>query len=214
MVTLLACACTPGMAGAQEASAGTDGQGRRFTGGPFLEAGFSNFLHSGTGDGVSRMKAGFTAGGFVQVGLGRLFSLQGELLFHYRNSGFRWDGQTADFSYWGVEVPIYALCHYDLPKGGRLFAGLGPYVDFGLEATLSRDGHKSDLYERGEGAEAPPLRDSHTGFAVKLGYEFACGFQLVATYKASVTNLLDANSSSASMHPQAVSFGVAWRFGK
>ena len=59
----------------------------------------------------------------------------------------------------------------------------------------------------------PILRDSNTGFAVELGYELTCGLQLNATYKASVTNLLDANSNTVKMHPHAVSVGVAWCFG-
>jgi len=42
----------------------------------------------------------------------------------------------------------------------------------------------------------------------------ACGLKLNATYKASVTNLLDANSNTVKMYPHAVSVGVAYRFGK
>lgn len=58
------------------------------------------------------------------------------------------------------------------------------------------------------------MKDSDTGFGVKVGYEFASGLQINASYKASVTNIMDANSSDVKMYPQYVSLGIAYRFGK
>ena len=67
------------------------------SGGAIVETNLSNFLHSGAGGGDSRMKAGFTVGGFMNFGINKSFSVQGEMLFHYKNSDFKWDNQTGLF---------------------------------------------------------------------------------------------------------------------
>ena len=183
------------------------------SGGPILETNFSGFLHSGVTGGDCHMKVGVTAGGFLSLGITSAFAVQGELLFHIKRSDFEWDGQQAHFQYCGAEFPIYAMYHLHLKSGQQFYAGIGPYTEFGFDAILKRGGVKSDLYEKDTETGLPILRDSNTGFAVKLGYELTCGLQLNATYKASVTNLLDANSNTVKMHPHAVSVGVAWCFG-
>ena len=57
-----------------------------FTGGPILEMNVSNFIHSGIGDRKSKMKFGFSTGGFLNLGISKSFSVQGEMLFHYKTS--------------------------------------------------------------------------------------------------------------------------------
>lgn len=184
------------------------------TGGAILETNLSNFLHSGAANGKSLMKAGFTAGGFINLGINQSFSIQGELLIHYKHSDFEWEGQKGSFRYGGIEIPVYAMYHYHFPKGNRWFVGIGPYTEFGMDASFTRGGKKSDLYQKDKDSSLPPLRDSNTGFGIKTGYEFVSGLQLNATYKASLTNLLDENSSRIKMHPQTLSLGIAYRFGK
>lgn len=189
-------------------------QSLSITGGAILETNVSGFFHSGVDDGHSRMKAGASIGGFLNLGIVRSFSVQGEMLLHYKHSGFEWGGKLGTFCYWGIEIPIYAMYQLRTKSGGQFHFGIGPYTEFGIDATYKRDGQKGDLYEKDETKGLPILRDSNTGFGIKVGYEFLSGFQLNATYKASVTNLLDANSSSVKMYPQALSIGVAYRFGK
>lgn len=184
------------------------------SGGVIVEANLSNFLHSGIGVGKSNMKTGFTAGGFINFGINTSFSVQGEILFHYKRSDFEWDNQNGNYRYWGMEVPIYAMYHYNFSKGGRFFAGIGPYTEFGFDAVFKQNGMKSNLYEKNDNSGLAPLRDSNTGFGIKIGYELPSGLQIHATYKASVTNQLDENSSDIKMHPQAFGIGVAFRFGK
>lgn len=185
-----------------------------FTGGPILEMNASNFIYSGISDSKSAMKLGFSTGGFLNLGISKSFSIQGEMLFHYKNSDFEWDNQTGEYRYWGMEIPIYAMYHYGFSKGNRIHIGIGPYTEFGLGASFKYDGVKQDLYEKDGTTGLPALSDSNTGFGIKIGYEFISGFQINATYKASVTNLLDENSSRIKMHPQTISIGVAYRFAK
>ncbi len=185
-----------------------------FTGGALLESNLSGFFHSGVENGNGIMRAGFSVGGFLNLGISPSFSVQGEMLFHCKNSGFEWDSQKGDFSYWGMEIPVYAMYHYVFSKGNRLHVGIGPYTEFGFGAKFKCGGEKVDLYEKDGSTGLPALQDSNTGFGIKIGYEFVSGFQVNAGYKASVSNLLDANSSRIKMHPQAISVGLAYRFGK
>ena len=185
-----------------------------FTGGVMLESNLSGFFYSGVENGNGIMKAGFSAGGFLNMSIARSFSVQGEMLFHHKLSKFEWDNQKGNFSYWGLEIPIYAMYHYTFSKGNLLQIGIGPYTEFGFAAKFKHGGTKADLYQKDRSTGLPPLQDSNTGFGVKVGYEFVSGFQLNTSYKVSISNLLDANSSQIKMHPHAISVGVAYRFGK
>lgn len=184
------------------------------TGGPVVETNLSGFIHSGIEDSKNKMKVGFTTGGFLNLGISKSFSVQGEMLFNYKSSDYSWNNHTGQFSYWGMEIPIYAMYHYYLSKGNRLHIGIGPYTEFGLGASFKSNGTKTNLYEKDETTGMPALSDSNTGFGIKLGYELASGLQMNVAYKISVTNLLDQNSSTIKMYPQALSLGLAYRFGK
>lgn len=186
----------------------------KFTGGPLLETNLSNFIHSGIKDGISNMKFGVSAGGFLNLGISKPFSVQGEMIFHYKTSDFSWDNSIGNYQYCGVEIPIYAMYHYVFSKGDRIHIGIGPYTEFGFGASLKRNGVKADLYEKNGETKLSALSESNSGFGIKMGYEFIAGLQINATYKLSVTNFLDANSSTAKILPQAISLGVAYRFGK
>lgn len=119
-----------------------------FTGGPILEMNVSNFIHSGIGDRKSKMKFGFSTGGFLNLGISKSFSVQGEMLFHYKTSDFEWSNQTGEYRYWGMEIPVYAMYHYCFSKGNRLHIGIGPYTEFGLGASFKYGGIKQDLYRK------------------------------------------------------------------
>lgn len=186
----------------------------KLTGGAILETNLSNFIYSGINEGNSNMKFGVSGGGFVNLGLSKRFSIQGEMLFHYKTSDFKWSNQTGEFQYWGVEIPIYMMYHYTFRKGNKIHIGVGPYTNFGLGAHFKEGGKKIDVYEKEENTGLPAMKDSNTGFGIKVGYEFISGLQINASYKASVTNVIDANSSTVKMYPQTLSMGFAYRFGK
>lgn len=185
-----------------------------FTGGVILETNTSGFIHSGINGSQSKMKLGFSTGGFLNLGISKTFSVQGEMLFHYKNSDFEWSNQKGEYRYWGMEIPIYAMYHHYFSKTNCLYIGIGPYTEFGLGATFKYNGIKQDLYQKDGTTKLPALRDSNTGFGIKAGYELISGLQINATYKASITNLLDENSSTIKMHPQTISIGIAYRFAK
>lgn len=172
------------------------------------EANISNFYLSGIPDAKSKMNAGFAAGGFLNFDFTKHFALQGALLFNNKTSDFELNGQSGKYSYWGVEIPIYAVVKWDLPNQGRIYAGAGPYTEFGFSANLKNQDGKRDLYDHAA------MKDNNTGFGLMLGYEFPTGIQINAGYKVSVTNIIDANSSKATLLPSTLTLGVGYRFGK
>lgn len=179
-----------------------------------METNMTGFIHSGFTDGNSSMKTSFSAGGFVNLGLSEQFSVQGELSFQYRHSEFGWEHSGGCYRYWGVEIPIYAMYRYMFTNGSGIHVGIGPYTNFGLDATFRTANGKMDLYEKDKDTGLPPMKDSDTGFGIKAGYEFPCGLQLNVSFKTSVTNLIDTNSSKVKMRPMTIGAGVAYRFGK
>ena len=185
-----------------------------FSGGPLVEMNMSGFLHSGFSDGSSKLKTGVSVGGFAKLDLSKLFAVQGEASFQYKQSEFAWNSGKGDFRYWGMEIQFLAMMQHAFKNNGRIYIGIGPYTNFGLDARFVQNGVKTNLYKRDVDAELPPMRDSDTGFGAKVGYELPCGLQLNVSWKASVVNVLDANSDKLSMHPQTWSMGVAYRFGK
>ncbi|MBB4037881.1 hypothetical protein GGR21_003802 [Dysgonomonas hofstadii] len=176
------------------------------------EANISNFFISGTSVIDSKMKLGFTGGAFLNLEFSEHFALQGELIYHYKSSDFDREDLKGKYEYWGTEIPIYAVYQWKLAKGNRLYAGIGPYTEFGFSAKLKRNGEKIDLYEKEKLAEVSAMKDSNVGFGVIVGYEFANGIQINGSYKVGITNILDSNSNSVSLHPNTFSLGIGYRF--
>ena len=184
------------------------------SGGVLVESNYSSFVHSGIGGGKSVMKPGVTTGGFLNLGISKHFSIQPELLLHYKESEFDRNNQNGIYRYWGMEIPIYAMYHTKLNNGHRIHIGIGPYTEYGLDASLKREGEKIDLYEKNTESGTPVMRDSNSGFGIINSYEFPFGLLINVSYKISISNLLDANESSAALHPQTFSLGFAYCFRK
>lgn len=53
----------------------------KLTGGITVESNYSNFIHSGINNGNSKMKPGAGLGGFLNMGISKSFSIQGEMTF-------------------------------------------------------------------------------------------------------------------------------------
>lgn len=188
------------------------GEKSKLSGGIIAESNVSGFFHSNLPNGKSNMKLGFGIGGFAEMDLSKVFSLQGALIAQYKHSDFSWDDWDGHYRQWSVELPIYAMAHYSLRGGGRLYAGVGPYTCFGFDARFKTNDMKLDLYEKNEQTGVSPMKETDTGFAVKMGYEFACGIQLNVSYKMSMTSVIDENVSDAKMRPYSFGVGLAYRF--
>lgn len=182
------------------------------TGGVKSEVNLSQYLLVPTGM-SSYMGVGSTLGGFVMVDIASGFSIEGELLFHYKNT-FVGKHSYERIRSISMEIPIYAMYNYRCKDNSYVRVGIGPYCEFGLSAITWKDGVIRDLYDVNKRDEIQSMNDSHTGFGIVVGYETSFGLQLNVGYKISVTNLLDANSNRWAIYPMGVSMGLGYRFGR
>lgn len=184
----------------------------KVSGGPSAGLNYSNFIVPDLGPSHSIMQPGFKAGGFIDLGISDLFSVQFELHVIHCSSDFKYGGNTGVFRYWGIRVPIYAMFHFHIAEAGAINAGIGPFSDFGTYAKYTENGIVHNIFDRDKETGLSTMRDNYSGFSVKAGYEFRCGLQINFVYQASITNVLDPNTVSVRMYPQEFSLELAWRF--
>ena len=173
------------------------------------EANMSNFNISDMPGVKSDFGVGATLGGFAKVDLNQHFALQPEVLFHWQNSTLKSNGQENDFQYWGVEVPIYAVGQMKLDNGDRAYIGIGPYMRLGFSAENTTA--DINLYKE-YGNEKAFMQRGDVGAGAMIGYEFAFGMQINASYKYGFLNTLDAASDNSTMTNQMISLGIGYRF--
>ncbi|MCD8186870.1 MAG: PorT family protein [Rikenellaceae bacterium] len=166
----------------------------------------SNYIVKNAVQVKSDMKSGVTLGGFAKMDITNAFAVQPELLVHYQNSDYRAKsgGRVDNLTYWGLEIPVYALGQLHTKSGNRLYAGIGPYVGYGLSLKLDQK-PKVDFYDKED------YQRWDFGGKVTVGYEFAAGLQFNVSYRIGVINAVD-KKDDQKMLPQALSFGVGFRF--
>lgn len=120
----------------------------KVSGGPSAGLNFSNFIVPDLGLSHSIMQPGFKVGGFVDLGISDLLSVQFELHVIHCASDFTYSGNAGEFSYWGLRVPIYAMFHFDIAGAGAINAGIGPFSDFGTYARYTENGIVHNIFER------------------------------------------------------------------
>lgn len=170
------------------------------------ETNTSGFLLKNLSGSKSKLGFGASLGGFAKVEVTESFAIQPELLFHYKNSKMEAKETKTKFSYqyFGVEVPVYALGQFAL-GGGKFYAGVGPYVGFGINAKYKK-GAKANLYKD------DLMKRFDFGAGALIGYEFSNRTQINAGYKMGLINTLDKGKGSSKMRNQTISLGWGYRF--
>lgn len=169
------------------------------------DATMSNYLLSDMKGMSSNMGIGFSVGGFAKWDLMENFAIQPELLINFRTSEFKQKGKgTRDFEYWGMEIPVYAMGQWYTANDSRFYAGVGPYIGYGFNARYKSPEEK--LYKN------DAMRRFDFGFGAQVGYEFSNRIGINASYKIGIIDSLDEGKKDATMLPQRISLGLAYRF--
>ena len=73
------------------------------------------------------MKAGGSAGFFYKYEFLENRAVEADIMFHFRTSKMtnKTTGETSDYLYFGIELPLYALIQADIDNR-KLYFGLGP----------------------------------------------------------------------------------------
>lgn len=172
------------------------------------EGNASNFILSDMDNLKTNIGAGGSIGGFIKLDLSKKFAIQEDILFSYLTSEWEQNGKKDTYESLAIDVPIYAMGQWSLPTGGRIYAGVGPYVSMGVKAKLKDS--DVDLYEEVNG-ETPFTRIT-AGGAAQIGYEFNFGLQVNASYRVGLINSLDSQKDDAKMNSQTLSLGIGYRF--
>lgn len=169
----------------------------------------SNYRVGGKTEAMSsRMKAGLTAGGFIQVDLSEYFSLQPGLDLQYQSSKLRSkkaDLALGDVNNWTLYLPVYAVIKADI-GAGKGFLGAGPYLGYGLSAKS--DGH--NLYQKNNSVTGDRMRRFDYGIGCMAGYEFNRHWLVSASFKYGFLDLYKA--SDISLDNQSVTLTLGYIF--
>jgi len=169
----------------------------------------SNYRVGGKTEAMSsRMKAGFTAGGFIQVDLSEYFSLQPGLDLQYQSSKLK--SKTTDLTLGNVNnlalyLPVYAVIKADIGTG-KGFLGAGPYLGYGLSAKS--DGH--NLYKKDNPVVGDKMRRLDYGIGCMAGYEFNRHWMVAASFKYGFLDLY--KSPDISLDNQSVTLTLGYIF--
>ena len=83
----------------------------KLTGGVIAESNLSGFIHSGIDGGNADMGVGAGLGGFLNLGISKSFSIQGEMTFQYKSSNFALGNQSGGIGAWKYRyMPFIISC--------------------------------------------------------------------------------------------------------
>lgn len=176
------------------------------------EGNMSSFIISGMPDVKSNIRIGTAFGGFIKLEISEHFAMQEDVLILYKTSTLKKGDIKGKYEYGGIEIPIYALGQWNMNEGQRLYLGIGPYAEWGLNTIFKFGESEIDLYKKDETTNKAFMEKLAVGFAAIIGYEFRDGTQVNVGYKISLTNNLEKDKDKASVYSNVFSFGLAYRF--
>jgi hypothetical protein len=144
----------------------------------------------------AKMKIGFMSGGFANVKVGSMFSVQGEV--NYSGQGAKFDGGQDNLNY--VNVPV--LFQYNHPSG--FYAETGPQIGFLVTAKAKEDGGgTTDIKDQ--------AKSTDVSWAIGIGFltNFNLGFD--ARFNAGLTSVA---AGDGKLQNSVIQIGTFYSFGK
>ena len=160
-----------------------------------------------------RMKAGGSAGFFYKNKWSENRAVQADLMFRYHASELKTlsTSETADYRYFGVELPVYFLMQADFDDR-KLYLGMGPFASFGLFSQYKSGTRTINPYKKDPTGDRARINRWDFGVGFIIGYELKCNLQFNFNYQLGLRNLLDTGLEKVEMFTQLVSLGVGYRF--
>lgn len=207
---------------------------KHVTGGVMLDGNFSSFIITEHGGKPmnSNMRAGLAVGGFLDFYVVRHFSIMGQALITMDQNRFAIGTENNRLWSFGIDVPVYFMGRFGGSEHGYINFGAGPYTHFTFASNIGHnngsekeptpiDIERKKLEEKY--SELYKLHSNHFGLAVIVGYEFNFGLQINFKYNVSLSDIATflhdhretwQEDYNASLYPQRLSLGVAYRFAK
>jgi hypothetical protein len=161
----------------------------------------------------SSMKAGGSAGFFYKYAYRENAAIQADMMFRYRSSVIKHQttGETADYRYFGIELPVYALHQAEIDNQ-TVYFGVGAFASFGLQSRYKSNTQSIDLYKKDQSGDKSILHRWDFGIGFIIGYEMKCRLQINFNYQMGFRNLVDDGFENVNMISALGSLGVGYRF--
>jgi len=159
------------------------------------------------------MKAGYAAGFFYNYLWRETAGIQADMLFRFRSSTIesKEGGEKADFSYYGIELPVYFMQKIEIDDYFALL-GIGPYASYGLQSRLKSPHQNIDPYKIDPLSEKSKMHRWDFGVGFIIGYELKSGLQFNFNYLMGFRNLVNDGFEGSNMIANSLGFGVGYRF--
>jgi hypothetical protein len=169
----------------------------------------SNYLISESSNLKYSHKAGFSAGLLYRYGWRENRALEADMILRYSdlNMKDKTTGESADYRYFGVEIPAYHIMYADIDEN-ILYMGIGQFVSYGLFKR----------YRSGQNGKKqfPTAKDEiyrwNLGLALIVGYETKSRLQFFFNYNMGFLNMVEPEFENINMLTQLISLGVGYRF--
>ena len=177
------------------------------------DANLSRFFINEAAHLSSSKKAGGSAGYFYQYKWRESKAVQADMMLRYRTSKIENHniGETADYSYWGVELPVYSLLQAEIDEQ-KLFMGIGPFASFGMYSRFVSDSQNLNPYHQNQSGNKSIMHRWDFGMGFIVGYELKNHLQFNFNFQMGFRNLVDEGFEGVDMISQLVGLGVGYSF--
>jgi len=172
----------------------------------------SGFLTSQSANLKIRSKSGCSAGFFYNYKFIENVAVQANMMLRYRASEIKnqTTGETADFYYLSVELPLYSLRQAEMDNS-VLYFGFGASASYGLTARFQSEAQRINPYKRAQSGDTM-LRRWDFGIGFIIGYETKYNLQFNFNCQLGLRNLVNEGFENVEMLSQLISLGAGYRF--
>lgn len=150
-----------------------------------------------------KFKTGFAGGGFVNIALTEVLSVQPEVLYSMEGTMYKESGEKAFYKTDYINVPI--MVQYKHTSG--FYAETGPQVGFLMSAKIS-DGDNSINVKDG-------FKKINFSWGLGAGYKLSNGLGIGARYNLGLANIIDNSDAEENVSVKLGGFhiGLSYTFG-
>jgi Outer membrane protein beta-barrel domain len=151
----------------------------------------------------------FHVGGLANISLGKLFTLQPQLLLSGKGTNVNHGDHTDTYKFMAIDIPVNFL--YNAGKG--LWFGAGPNFGYNLSGKIET--HEGGMHEEEEikfGSGAGELKRLDLGVNLTAGYQLKSGILFSANYTAGLSNW--SNVANSTYRNNILGISVGYVFGK
>ncbi|PVD50028.1 PorT family protein [Terrimonas sp.] len=147
-----------------------------------------------------KFRTGFAGGGFVNIGLNEMFSVQPEVLYSMEGTTYKQSGdKPATYKTDYINIPV--LVQYNNPSG--FYAETGPQIGFLTSAKIGYDGNSADIKEG--------FKNINFSWGLGVGYKLSNGLGIGARYNLGLTKIAD--NDDANIKIGGFHVGLSYTFG-